>query len=105
MSEAYRIGREAGRAAGSWVFDGNTDEATYNKLIEGFDAGDPIVLDLCPSPLSGEWAGESIPELSEATGLDLTDDDIATEYEQGFDSGFWAEVIETATYQTERVGQ
>ena len=38
-------------------------------------------------PLSGEWAGESIPELSRAYGLDLHDSDIADSFEAGFYAG------------------
>ena len=35
-------------------------------------------------PLSGEWAGESMTELSADYSLDLFDDDIATLFEEGF---------------------
>ena len=38
------------------------------------------------APLSGEWAGESIPELSDRFGVDLWDDDNATQFEEGFSS-------------------
>lgn len=36
------------------------------------------------APLSGEWAGESIPELSERYDLDLYDDYFASAFEDGF---------------------
>jgi hypothetical protein len=36
------------------------------------------------SPLSGEWAGESIPELSDRFGVDLWDEDLADAFEAGF---------------------
>lgn len=36
------------------------------------------------APLSGEWAGESIPELSERYDLDLFDDELALQFEAGF---------------------
>ncbi len=35
-------------------------------------------------PLSGAWAGESIPELSARYGLDLWDDIVADCFEDGF---------------------
>jgi len=38
-------------------------------------------------PLSGEWAGESIPELSHVYGYDLGDSDIADSFEAGFYAG------------------
>ena len=38
------------------------------------------------SPLSGEWAGESILELSREYGIDLSDGDNADDFEDGFDS-------------------
>ena len=36
------------------------------------------------APLSGEWSGESIPELSDRFGIDLWDADIADAFEEGF---------------------
>jgi hypothetical protein len=36
------------------------------------------------APLSGEWAGESIPELSATYGIDLWDEDNQDEFEVGF---------------------
>ena len=36
------------------------------------------------APLSGEWAGESIPEISERYDIDLFDSDLADQFEIGF---------------------
>ena len=36
------------------------------------------------APLSGEWVGESIPELASEFGLDLRDEEQATDFEDGF---------------------
>ena len=94
--KAYRAGRDHGRARGSWVIDGNTTDAYKAHIIRGYDEGDPEVLDLCPSPLSGEWAGESISELSAEFGVDLHDDDRASDFEDGFADGFWEEVLSSA---------
>lgn len=68
MREAIRQAKARGHALGharaSWVFDGNTTDDTYRSILEGIDLGDPKVMDaLDYSPLSGEWAGESIPEM------------------------------------------
>lgn len=92
MSEttaAYKAGYIHGAARGSWVIDGNTTQATADKIWEGYNDGDPEIMDMCPSPLSGEHTGESINELSAEHGVDLWDSDIATEFEAGFTAGFW----------------
>lgn len=102
MSHSIRsAGYEYGRAKGSWVFDGNTDKDTYRRILEGFNIGDPEILDMCPYPLSGEWAGESIPELSQEFGIDLSDPFNADEFEDGFTRGFWDEVTITAQARIE----
>lgn len=89
MSERnyYAEGLAAGLAAGSWVEV--NDIATAQHIHSGYEDGDPEVMDMQPSPLSGEWAGESLAELglADATGEDLD------EYESGYSEGFWSSVI------------
>lgn len=92
--KAYRAGFSCGRGAGAWVIDGNTSDEQKAAIVKGYDDG--AIVDLCPSPLSGEWAGESIPELSEQYEVDLSDDDKATDFEDGFVDGFWREVLRAA---------
>jgi hypothetical protein len=84
----YRLGREAGHSAGTWVIDGNTSTEQCARILRGIEDGDPEVMDMQPSPLSGEWAGESIRELF---GKQPTDDQL-TDYECGYSDGFWDEV-------------
>ncbi len=105
--KAYRAGREHGKAAGSWIIDRNTTDAAKLAIARGYDDGDPEVMDMCPAPLSGEWAGESVHELSEKYVVDLYDDDKATDFEDGFTEGFWDEVIRAvkATLTTEEVSR
>lgn len=91
-SNAYKAGYEHGLAAGSWVFDGNSTQESIRKVLKGFDEGDPEIMDLQPSPLSAEWAGESIPELTERYGVALEEDEKADQFEQGFADGYWDEV-------------
>ncbi len=98
-TKAYRAGKEHGKAAGSWVFDGNSDQAAYERVVKGYDDGDPEIMDMCPSPLSGEWAGESISELSSQFDIDLEDDDKASDFEDGFADGYWGEVLRAAKVQ------
>lgn len=97
--KAFKEGYKAGQAQGSWVIDGNTSAEYCAKIVKGYDDGDPEIMDLCPSPLSGEWAGESISELSAQCDVDLSDDDNAQDFEDGFTEGFWDEVIKSAKYQ------
>jgi hypothetical protein len=91
MSEQHRkMGYEAGREAGSWVFDGNTDEATYQVVLEGYEEGDPEIMDLEPG------ARKSMVEI---LGDDTDDDEAANDFEAGFSEGFWSEIIETCRHQ------
>lgn len=96
-------GYAAGRSAGSWVTDGNTSVSAYRALLAGIEEGDPQVMDLQHSPLSGEWAGESIPELIDGYN-DMTPDeqDAACDaYEQGFSQGFWDELERSCRAQVD----
>lgn len=64
LDDARERGAKAGHAAATWALDGNTSDATYRALVAGWEDGDPAVLNQYDwSPLSGQWAGESIPEL------------------------------------------
>lgn len=56
---AVQLGSEAGQAAASWVFDGNTDDARYAAVLQAIKDCDGAVLDEIRTPnLSGEWADE-----------------------------------------------
>jgi hypothetical protein len=93
-ARAWTLGAERGNAAASWQYDGNTTTGTYRAIVEGYHEGEPAVMDLCPAPLSGEWAGESIPELlGLPIGADLPDDEVLAAYEDGFSTAFWAHLI------------
>jgi len=96
-TKAYDEGREAGLAAGSWLVTEDNARAVLDALLE-------CDLDM-PSPLSGEWAGESIPELSADYGVDLSDPWIADAFECGYFDGF-AEVVENdaRAYLEQKVG-
>lgn len=51
-----------------------------------------------PSPLSGEWAGESIPELfGLEVGEDFPDEGELNAYEDNFQHGFWAQIMSVAS--------
>lgn len=91
---AYQAGYQHGRATGSWIIDGNTPETLKNKMRQGIADSDPLVMDIAPSPLSGEFAGSSIPEMSVTFGIDLADEEVASQFETGFSAGFWDQVSE-----------
>lgn len=94
--EEYRAkGYEHGTAVGNWVIDGNASVQTAQKIITGYNDGDPEVMDMCGNPLSGEMAGESIPELLPDLDPNAYDDHL-TAYEDGYVDGFWNEVLRSA---------
>lgn len=108
VEEARNRGEEAGRAAGSWVIDGNTSTETARKILQGLEDGNPETMDMMPAPLSGEWAGESIMELLGDFAYPINPDypdegsdvplEVCDAYEQGFMESYWAEVERAATY-------
>lgn len=98
--DAVRLGRARGRAAASWVFDGNTTDATYRAAKRGIDDGDPQILDrLCPPNwLSGEWTGGSI---SEIFGDNRVSDAAMEAYCEAADAAYWAEIERVANHHCE----
>ena len=116
IAQARALGKDAGLAAASWVFDGNTTDETYRAFLAGVDEGDPAIYSALAPPawLSGEWADSMTPaELGCALGIlcpgddDWTEDgagyvfDMAcSEYEQAADDAYWAELERVAVQQT-----
>lgn len=95
IPKSLSLGREAGRAAASWFFDGNTKSETYERVLLGYEDGDPEVMDMAPaSPLSGEWAGESMTQIFDRVPTDRE----CELYDQGYYEAFWDEVIRVARY-------
>lgn len=95
-SRYFLDGLAAGRAAGSWVVDGNTTREAAVRMLWDYADGDPVVMDLCPSPLSGEWADGPTPQsLAAEYGVDDADElaDVCDEYERGFAEGFWQQAL------------
>jgi hypothetical protein len=96
LSRARNRGRASGRAKASWVFDGNTTDATFRATLQGITDGDPAVLDALDwSPLSGGWAGESINELL-GDLLEGTAEEIVPEIEEAYETAardtYWYEI-------------
>lgn len=103
LKQAEQAGQEYGRNAGSWAIDGNTSSETYRRILDGYEDGDPEIMDMCPAPLSGEWAdGLLIRDVLEHLGVTEDDDwadDLLTSFENGYSDGYWEQVIADCRYQ------
>lgn len=108
IAEATARGSRAGKSAASWCFDGNTTDATYRDVARMLEDGDPMLDSRIAAPdwLSGEFAGESIPELlGDLLPEDEDEDDgeqsneIYDAYCNAADEAFWAEVERTVNFQ------
>lgn len=62
VAEAATMGANDGKAAGTWIFDGDTTEETWRAARKMVDEGDPALWDEYASPLSGEWADGLTPD-------------------------------------------
>lgn len=109
MTTAHDLGTERGKAAASWVFDGNTSTETYANFLRLDDDGDPALYDTFgPTSgwLSGEFADAPTPRtLAEDLGIsqddDVAMDDAFSTYEDAADAAYWAELRRVATLHTE----
>ncbi len=91
-TKAANDGREIGAAAALWTLDGNTDDRAVAVVCKMFADGDPAVYDVFSGPsLSGEWAGESISEISGRGDWSPTDD-ACTAWEDAASDAFWSRV-------------
>jgi hypothetical protein len=105
--QARARGAEDGKAAGSWVFDGNTDEVAYRNAMVWNDEGDPLFEEYfgAPNPLSGEHAdGLTVSQLIDELGYtELTPeevDEVAASYEEAFFDAHREEVLRVALEQS-----
>lgn len=96
FQRCHADGSDAGKGSASWIeID---DVAAARWILKGIADGDPEVMDIQPSPLSGEWAGKSIPEIIDGYN-DMSDEDAeqaADAYEEGFSQAFWATLEDRA---------
>jgi hypothetical protein len=105
IARAEALGAEHGSAAGSWVIDGNTTAETAQGIVRGYEDGDPMVMDMQPAPLSGEWADSMTPQelIHELTGeeYDLHSDEFVKDaacdaYEHAYSQAYWDQVVSDA---------
>jgi hypothetical protein len=94
--------QENGKAAASWVFDGNTDKDTYRKVLQGIDDGDPEVMDgLYPGSLRGGYTDRDILADAKWVPHDGTSlrDELIEQYDREIVDAFWNEVERQAVEQ------
>jgi hypothetical protein len=91
-----------GKAAGTWVFDGNTQEEHFKRIQRGIEEGDPMYIDMLPSPrLGGEFADDPTWEdilndegIRYDSAIDQDGrDDLLREYQDAFHDGVQDEVM------------
>ena len=99
----WKIARDNGKAAASWVFDGNTPRETYAAVLRGIENDDPEVMDAYRTPdFSGEYADDYSEDdlMRDADwvpndGTDLRDA-LTSQYLQEVSDAFWGEIERTA---------
>ena len=98
-ARAAELGRDAGKAAATWVFDGNTPDEAYRRVLRGIDDGDPAVLDAIEPPAIGPAAGYDQDDLARDLGIEPGDRGLpraASAYADAFTSAFWQETERAA---------
>ena len=99
VTRAGELGRDAGQAAASWVFDGNTPEDAYQRVLRGIDEGDPAVLDAIEPPAIGPAAGYDQDDLARDLGIEPGDRALpraVSAYADAFTGSFWQETERAA---------
>jgi hypothetical protein len=100
---ASDLGHDHGVNVSSWVIDGNTSQETCRRIISGYEDGDPEIMDMCPSPLSGEWSGgPTVYSVLKELGLTFrykNADELIDVYEEAFSTAYWDTVIQAAKAQ------
>ena len=106
-SKWYKIGKVRGGNYGLDAFPRTdwmkADEclSIAQKILDGIDDGDPEIMDLCPNPLSGEWAGESLKEIFGRSPTRSMMDN----YENGYRDGFFSSLASCAMGEKTRFGK
>ena len=94
VARAAELGRDAGKTAAAWVFDGNTPGEAYQRVLRGIDEGDPAVLDAIEPPAIGPGAGYDQDDLARDLGIEPGDRALpraVSAYADAFTGAFWQE--------------
>jgi hypothetical protein len=103
VAKAEELGRDAGKAAASWVFDGSTPEEEYQRVLHGIEEGDPAVLGATEPPAIGPAAGYDSGDLARDLGIEPADRSLpraVSAYNGAFTGAFWQETERTARDHT-----
>ena len=99
VAKAEELGRDAGKAAAGWVFDGNTPEEEYQRVLRGIEDGDPAVLGATEPPAIGPAAGYDQDDLAHDLGIEPGNRSLpraVSAYADAFTDAFWQETERTA---------
>ena len=100
VAKAEELGRDAGKAAASWVFDGSTPEEAYQRVLRGIEEGDPAVLDATEPPAIGPGRRVRPRTTSPATSASIPRDRAlpraVSAYADAFTGSFWQETERAA---------
>jgi hypothetical protein len=94
VAKAEELGHDAGKAAAGAVFDGNTPEEAYRRVLCGIDDGDPAVLDVIEPAAIGPAAGYGQDDLARDLGIEPGDRALpraVPAYSDAFTYAFWQE--------------
>jgi hypothetical protein len=94
VAKAEELGRDAGKTAASQVFDGNTPDEAYQRVLRGIEDGDPAVLDVMEPLAIGPAAGYDQDGLARDLGIDPRDRALpraVSAYADAFSGAFWKE--------------
>ena len=95
IAHAEELGRDAGQAAASRVFDGDTPVDAYRRVLRGIEEGDPAVLDAIEPPAIGPAAGYGQDDLGTEPG-DPALPRAVSAYADAFTGSFWQETERAA---------
>ena len=99
VAKAEELGRDAGKAAASWVSGGNTPEEEYQRVLRGIEEGDPAVLGATEPPAIGPGAGYDQDDLARDLGIEPGDRALpraVSAYTGAFTGAFWQETERAA---------
>lgn len=102
---ATALGKEHGLEHAAYVITPNIGLNIAQSILTGYDKQDPFVMELCPNPLSGEWADHPTPMTILEDIVDKVastrsgnvevypDNDLLDVYEEAFKEAFWDHVV------------
>jgi hypothetical protein len=100
VAAAEKLGRDAGQAAASWVFDGNSPEDAYQRgAARHRGRRPPAVLDVIEQPAIGPGAGYDEDDLARDLGIEPGDRALPRAvyaYADAFTGSFWQETERAA---------